>query len=85
MLSSKNQWCKTPGNSWSTKRIRSKFKARENQHTISKQGKFERPQMGQGRAGSRRRKPDPINQAVNQPSDVTQGIQRGIGIGTGKK
>ena len=34
------------------------------QHAISKQGKFERPQMGQGRAGSRRRKPDPINQAI---------------------
>ena len=25
----KNEWCKTPGSSWSTKRIRSKFKARE--------------------------------------------------------
>ena len=30
--------------------------------------------MGQGRAGSRRKKPDPINQAINQPSDVTQEI-----------
>ena len=40
--------------------------------------------MGQGRAGSRRRKPDPINQAINQPLDVTQGIQRGIRIVTGK-
>ena len=49
----------------------------EKQHAISKQGKFERLQMGQGRAGSRRRKPDPINQALNQPLDVTQGIQRG--------
>ena len=39
----------------------------EKQHAISKQGKFERLQMGQGRAGSRRRKPDPINQAINQP------------------
>ena len=45
----------------------------EKQHAISKQGKFERPQMDQGRAESRRRKPDPINQARNQPSDVTQG------------
>ena len=43
----------------------------EKQHAISKQGKFERPWMGQGRAGSRRRKPDPINQAINQPLDVT--------------
>ena len=56
----------------------------EKQHAISKQGKFERPQIGQGRAGSRRRKPDPINQALNQPSDVTQGIQRGTRIVTEK-
>ena len=40
--------------------------------------------MGQGRAGSRRRKLDPINQAINQPLDVTQGIQRGTKIVTGK-
>ena len=40
--------------------------------------------MSQGRAGSRRRKPDPINQATNQPLDVTQGIQRGTRIVKGK-
>ena len=40
--------------------------------------------MGQGRAGLRRRKPDPINQAANQPLDVTQGIPRGTKIETGK-
>ena len=40
--------------------------------------------MGQGRAGSRRRKPDPLNQTVNQPLDMTQGIQRGTKIVTGK-
>ena len=34
------------------------------------------PQVGQGRAGLRRRKPDPINQIANQPLDVTQGIPR---------
>ena len=56
----------------------------EKQQAISKQGKFERPQMGQGRAGSRRRKPDAINQAIHQPLDVTQGIQRGTRIVTGK-
>ena len=43
----------------------------EKQHAISKQGKLERPQVGQGRAGLRRRKPDHINQPINQPSDVT--------------
>ena len=52
----------------------------EKQHAISKQGKLERPQMGQGRAGTRRRKPNPINQAITQPSDVTQRIQRGTRI-----
>ena len=41
--------------------------------------------MGQGRAGSRRRKPDPINQAINQPLDVTQRIPRGTKIVTGKR
>ena len=40
--------------------------------------------MSQGRVGSRRRKPDPINQAIKQPLDVTQGIQRGTRIVTGK-
>ena len=40
--------------------------------------------MGQGRAGSRRRKSDPINQAINQPLDVIQGIPRGTKIVTGK-
>ena len=41
--------------------------------------------MGQRRAESRRRKPDSINQAINQPLDVTQGIQRGTKIVTEKK
>ena len=34
--------------------------------------------------GSRRRKPDPINQAINQSLDVTQRIPRGAKIVTGK-
>ena len=46
----------------------------EKQHTIPKQCKSERLQIGQGRAGSKRKKPDPIKQSINQPSDVTQGI-----------
>ena len=40
--------------------------------------------MGQGRVGLRRRKPDPINQAANQPLDVTQRIPTGTKIETGK-
>ena len=46
----------------------------EKQHTFPKQGKLERQQIGQGRAGSKRKKPDPINQTINQPSNVSQGI-----------
>ena len=56
----------------------------EKQHTIPKQGKSERPQIGQGRAGSKRKKPDPINQAINQPSDVSQEILGRTKIVTGK-
>ena len=56
----------------------------EKQHTIPKQGKSEGPQMGQGTAGSKRKKPDPINQTINQPSDVTQEILGRTKIVTGK-
>ena len=56
----------------------------EKQHTIPKQGKSERLQMGQGRAGSKRKKPNPISQAINQSSDVTQEIPGGTKILTGK-
>ena len=31
-------------------------------------------QIGQGRAGSKRKKPDPINQAINRPSNLLQEI-----------
>ena len=56
----------------------------EKQHTIPKQGKSEGLQMGQGRAGSQRKKPNPINQAINQPSDVTKEIPERTKIVTGK-
>ena len=38
----------------------------EKEHAMSKQGSMERPHTGQGKAGSRRKRPDPINQAINQ-------------------
>ena len=57
----------------------------EKQHAIPKHVKSEKPQMSQGRAGSKRKKPDPINQAINQqPSDVTQEIPGRTKIVTGK-
>ena len=35
---------------------------------------MERPQIGQGRARSKRKKPDPINQVISQPSNLSQEI-----------
>ena len=52
----------------------------EKQHAIPKQGRSEKPQVGQGRAGLRRRRPDHLN----QPSNVTQGIPGGSKIEIGK-
>ena len=52
----------------------------EKQHAIPKQGISEKLQVGQGRAGLRRRRPD----YINQPSDVAQGIPGGSKIETGK-
>ena len=51
---------------------------------MSKQGKLERPLVGQGRAELRSRKPDHIKQPTNQPLDVTQGIPRGTKTETKK-
>ena len=56
----------------------------EMQHTIPKQGGLERPQMGQGRAGSKRKKPDPINQTIRQPSNLSKELPRRIKIVTQK-
>ena len=46
----------------------------EKQHTFPKQGNLERPCIGQGRARSKRKKPDPINQAINQPCNLSHEI-----------
>ena len=46
----------------------------EKQHTLPKQVSLERLHIGQGRARSKRKRPDPINQAVNQPSNLSQEI-----------
>ena len=46
----------------------------EKQHTISKQGNLERPHIGQGRGGSKRKRPDPINHTINQASNLSQEI-----------
>ena len=46
----------------------------EKQHAIPKQGSMERLLIGQGRAGSRRKRPNPINQSFNQPFNLSQKI-----------
>ena len=46
----------------------------EKQHTLPKQGSLERPCIGQGKARSKRKTPDPINQVINQPSSLSQEI-----------
>ena len=46
----------------------------EKLHTFPKQGNLERLHIGQGRARSNRKKPDPINQAINRPSNLSQEI-----------
>ena len=45
---------------------------------------MERPHASQGRAGLRRKRPDPINQPINQPSDLSQKIPGRTEIETGK-
>ena len=56
----------------------------EKQHANSKQGGVEKPHTGQGRAGLRRKRPDPINQTIKQSSDLSQKIPGRIKIETGK-
>ena len=49
----------------------------EKQHAIPKQGSMERPCIGQGRVGSRRKRPDPINQSISQPPNLSQKFLEG--------
>ena len=56
----------------------------EKQHAISKQGSTKRPCKGQQRAGIRRKRPDCINQPINQPSNLSQKIPGRTEIETGK-
>ena len=46
----------------------------EIQDTLPKQGSMERLHVGQGRAGSKRKKPYPINHAINEGSNLSQKI-----------
>ena len=44
----------------------------EKQHTNPIKGNTEKPHIGQGRTGIRRRRPSPINQTIIQPLELTQ-------------
>ena len=46
----------------------------ENQHANPIKGSVEKLCIGQGRAGLRRKRLDPINQTINQPSELLQKI-----------
>ena len=46
----------------------------EKQHTFPNKGNLERLCVSQGRAGSKRKRPDPIYQAINKPSNFSQEI-----------
>ena len=56
----------------------------EKQHTLPKQGSLERLHVCQGRAESKRKRPDSINHAINQPSNLSQEIPRRTKIETRK-
>ena len=46
----------------------------EKQHAMHKNGNIERPHIGQSRAGSRRKRPESINQSINKASNLSQKI-----------
>ena len=56
----------------------------EKQHTFPKQRGLERLCVGQGRARSKKKGPDPINHAINQPSNLSQEIPGRMKIETRK-
>ena len=79
------QWDKTPRHSWHEKEFESQHSARKKQHTKPIKGNgilAERPQIGQGRAGMRRRRPSPITQTITQPSELSQKIPEAAKIVT---
>ena len=56
----------------------------EKQHVFPNKGNLERLCIGQGRARSKKKKPDPINQAINRPPNLSQEIPGRTGIETRK-
>ena len=56
----------------------------ERQHANPIKGSVVKPHIGQGRAGLKRKRSDPSNQPIYQPSELSQKIVGKTKIGTGK-
>ena len=56
----------------------------EKQHANPIKGSIEKPHIGQGRARLKRKRPDPINQMINPPSELSKKIPGKTKIETGK-
>ena len=56
----------------------------EKQHANSIKGSVVKLHIGQGRAGLKRKRSDPINQTINPPSEMSQKIPAETKIETGK-
>ena len=46
----------------------------EKQHANPIKGSIEKPCIGQGKAGLKKKRPDPINQTINPPSELSEKI-----------
>ena len=74
---------KTSRSSRHEKEFRSKHKTRKTTHQSHKSSVV-KLHIGQGRAGLKRKRSDPINQAINPPSELSQKIPAKTKIETGK-
>ena len=54
------------------------------QHATPIKGSVEKPHIGQGTAGLKRKRPGPINQTINPPLELSQKIPGETKIETGK-
>ena len=60
------------------------IKPEKKQHANPIKGSVVKPCIGQGRAGLKRKRSDPINQMINPPSELSQKIAGETKIETGK-
>ena len=77
------QWNQTPRGSWCKKKIKSQLKTRKTAYP-SQTRKFGEATYRSRETWIKEKKPDPINQAINQPSNLSQEIPGRTKIETGK-